>query len=939
MLETRNLKKVYTPKKGVPVLALAGVSLKFPERGMVFLLGKSGSGKSTLLNLLGGLDKYDEGEIIIKGVSSRDFSQERFDSYRNTYVGFIFQDYNILEEFTVGANIALALELQGKKATDEELNRILEEVDLVGYGNRKPNELSGGQLQRVAIARALVKNPEIIMADEPTGALDSATGKQVFDTLKKLSAEKLVIIVSHDREYAEFYADRIIELADGRVISDVEHTPEADGEKDSLAFDGNTITVPMGYHLTEEDRAEINAYIDRIKSGTRLHFSGLTKKFHDTDVSKIPAQDPSKFALIKSRLPLRSAFRIGSSGLKHKKFRLFMTILLSVVAFTLFALADTFGAYDHINACTTSIEDSNISYLSLAKSKKITYSDGDYYWRSYGYKLDDNDLEEIRQGTGRTVIGVYIPTGVYGISFANYVSDDITLYSSGSRNIYSKSFAGFAEVTERALSEIGYNLTAGRLPDGGKNEIALTQYDAETFIHGGFYTGETKQDKDGFDVPVYDKISKSSDLLGRKLRLNGTEYEIVGIIDTGFDLSRYERLTEDDSRDTNADSLVKYVLMEELNYAQNYSFHNLVLVGEGAVAGMIESERPELLLDGVYIRLSSWDYTSDVTASEYIDVDPSYIGKLSDIKDDIVWAGGTPRDKLGDGEIIVTRDALMRFKLIENDMYGSSYEGQNVTSDDYALIFNSEYFGRMWKSGHDDELSSFRVVGIIEGNTDEVPDSEEDGYDYDDWGFRAIYVADSFYEDAADGISGSYTYAVGAMPTSRGDIEKIVRYSYREDTDIRYSLQNPVTYELDMVNEVLIVLARVFLWIGVGFAIFASIMLANFIGTSIAYKKQEIGILRAIGSRSSDVFFIFFSEAFIIAAINFVIASAATFAISAFINYYIRQELGILVTVLYFGLRQIGLVLLISVGVAALSCFLPVKKIASKRPIDAIRGR
>ena len=169
MLEVKNLTKIYRPKKGVPVVALDKVNLKFPEKGMVFLLGKSGSGKSTLLNLLGGLDKYDNGEIIIKGVSSKKFKQQHFDSYRNTYVGFIFQEYNILEDFTVGANIALAIELQGRKATDEELNNILKEVDLEGYGARRPNELSGGQKQRVAIARALVKNPKIIMADEPSG--------------------------------------------------------------------------------------------------------------------------------------------------------------------------------------------------------------------------------------------------------------------------------------------------------------------------------------------------------------------------------------------------------------------------------------------------------------------------------------------------------------------------------------------------------------------------------------------------------------------------------------------------------------------------------------------------------------------------------------------------------------------------------------------------
>ncbi|MBP3599587.1 MAG: ABC transporter ATP-binding protein, partial [Clostridia bacterium] len=311
MLETKDLIKIYKPKKGVPVTALDKVSLKFPEKGMVFLLGKSGSGKSTLLNVLGGLDKYDGGEIIIKGVSSKAFRQKHFDSYRNTYVGFIFQEYNVLDDFTVGANIALAIELQNRKANDSEINKILAEVDLEGYGNRKPNELSGGQKQRVAIARALVKNPQIIMADEPTGALDSNTGKQIFDTLKKLSKNKLVIVVSHDREFAESYADRIIELSDGRVISDVEYDENyTEKANDSLSFNGNIIEVPEAYQITEADRNAINDYIKSLNNKTSIKInSSSNNKFKKTDESKIGFNDSSPFKLIKSKLPLKNAFK------------------------------------------------------------------------------------------------------------------------------------------------------------------------------------------------------------------------------------------------------------------------------------------------------------------------------------------------------------------------------------------------------------------------------------------------------------------------------------------------------------------------------------------------------------------------------------------------------------------------------------------------------
>ncbi len=243
MFEAKNLKKIYPVKKGEDVLALKGVSITFPERGMVFILGKSGSGKSTLLHLLGGLDKPTEGEIVLDGKSSKDFRDHDWDEYRNRDVGFVFQEYNLLPEFTVRDNIAIALELQKKKPDKETVERILGRVELQGVSGRKPGELSGGQRQRVAIARALVKEPKIIFADEPTGALDAATGESVLQLLKSLSAEKLVIVVSHDREFAEKFGDRVIEIADGTIVSDSAQTPSEGGSAED---------VPSGLEESEE---------------------------------------------------------------------------------------------------------------------------------------------------------------------------------------------------------------------------------------------------------------------------------------------------------------------------------------------------------------------------------------------------------------------------------------------------------------------------------------------------------------------------------------------------------------------------------------------------------------------------------------------------------------------------------------------------------------
>ena len=220
MFSAIDICKTYRPRGGVPVEALRGVTLRFGERGMVFILGKSGSGKSTLLHILGGLDDADAGYLEIDGKTTQAFSRKDFDDYRNEYVGFVFQEYNLLPTFTVRENLSIALELQGKSALEEQIAAALAKVGLAGMEKRKPTELSGGQRQRVAIARAMIKEPEMILADEPTGALDEETGQSVLKLLKQLSEEKLVIVVSHDRDFAERFGDRIIELAEGAVVRD-----------------------------------------------------------------------------------------------------------------------------------------------------------------------------------------------------------------------------------------------------------------------------------------------------------------------------------------------------------------------------------------------------------------------------------------------------------------------------------------------------------------------------------------------------------------------------------------------------------------------------------------------------------------------------------------------------------------------------------------------
>lgn len=221
MLELKNIKKSYKTGSFVQK-ALDNVSLQFRRNEFVSILGPSGSGKTTLLNIIGGLDHYDSGDLIINNKSTKNYKENDWNAYRNNCIGFIFQNYNLINHITILENVEMGMTLSGV-STKEKRRRAeeaLEKVGLIEHAHKKPNQLSGGQMQRVAIARALANNPDIILADEPTGALDTKTSKQIMDLIKEISKDKLVIMVTHNKELAEKYSTRIVELKDGQLLKD-----------------------------------------------------------------------------------------------------------------------------------------------------------------------------------------------------------------------------------------------------------------------------------------------------------------------------------------------------------------------------------------------------------------------------------------------------------------------------------------------------------------------------------------------------------------------------------------------------------------------------------------------------------------------------------------------------------------------------------------------
>ncbi|MBR1624698.1 MAG: ABC transporter ATP-binding protein/permease [Clostridia bacterium] len=934
MLEAKHLVKEYRPKKGNPVKAVNDISIKFPEKGMVFILGKSGSGKSTLLNLLGGLDTYDSGEIIIKGKSSKDFKQSEFDSYRNTYLGFIFQEYNILNDFNVAQNIALALQLQGIKATNEKINEILKEVDLEGYGGRKTSELSGGQKQRVAIARALVKNPEIIMADEPTGALDSKTGLQVFDTLKKLSKEKLVITITHDRDFAELYGDRVIELKDGKIISDIEkYSAEAEKISDGVHItDNKIITVDKGYVLTESDLAVINKYLQEheaiisvdekvncdLKRFSRIGENGKKESLKETDESKIEYKE-EKFKLIKSRLPFKNKLKIGASGLKNKPVRLVFTILLSMVAFTMFGLTDTFASYNKITATEKTVFENNINAAVFTVNKNRENDDyGEKFMQTYSTKFSEDDIKELEEKTGKLFLSVE-ENDQFRMSY--YLKDR-------SPSAYYSAFdiSGILETEKSYFDELGFTFK-GKFPEK-YDETVITDVLFSLVKKYGYSYGD-------IDLSAAD-IRTEEDFLSKKpyFEVNTKKYYIMGIVDTKFDGSRFESLKNAE----NGFDIMNYILLSELQGNVEFGYHGLLYVKKGFM------ENNDLKKDR---RINVSFFNEKYNAYYY------RVNSEKNMNDDYekVYFGG---DKLGENQVMVSVEKIL---YLINDI--KQNRGQD-TSLGEEIIQNLFEYNAGTSEKTDEKMKAYirdTVKPYIEENKEKVTEmtfycdlNYEINYEYYNATIGGYFIKkdmESEYEvvlseekmkRVEEAEKDKYVFAIKKGVITKDDWKELIRFNYgKQNEEKSFSLRNGVITTLESVNDFIESTSKIFLYIGIGFAVFAALMLTNFISTSISYKRREIGILRAVGARGSDVYGIFAVESVIIALINFVLSSIATGVVTSVISASLKKEYNLSISVLNFGIRQIALILAVAVVVALVASFIPTFNISRKRPVDAIK--
>ena len=339
MIKVQDLTKIYKSKNRTNCIALDHVSFTLPDNGMVFVLGKSGSGKSTLLNLLGGLDGFEFGEIFFENERLSKFTKYDFYDYRCRHIGFVFQDFHLLEELTVEENIALVLDLESAEHGDLIVNA-LKKVGLEEYASRYPRELSGGQKQRVAMARAIVKNPEVILCDEPTGNLDADNSRQILNLLKEFSKTKLVIIVSHNIPDAETYADRILELRDGQIIRD-----EVRRDGYANAFDINeegTLTLPYNKTLSGK---QIDEMVEGIRSGEVKKVVQNDDGFHKIDSKNMELRG-RPYARRNAGMSLKKTLFLTKTMMRGKYMRFLVAAITATLIVSCFAVFQSFLNYN-----------------------------------------------------------------------------------------------------------------------------------------------------------------------------------------------------------------------------------------------------------------------------------------------------------------------------------------------------------------------------------------------------------------------------------------------------------------------------------------------------------------------------------------------------------------------------------------------------------------
>jgi len=918
MLQLKNIVKSYTVGELTQV-ALKGISLNFRENEFVSILGQSGSGKTTMLNIIGGLDRYDSGDLVINGVSTKKYRDVDWDAYRNTSIGFVFQSYNLIPHQNVLSNVEMALTLSGvsRKERRKRAVEVLNKVGLQDHIHKKPNQLSGGQMQRVAIARALINNPDILLADEPTGALDTETSIQIMNLLKQIAEEKLVIMVTHNPELAEAYSTRIVNLKDGQITSDTNpfDVPEGSVEEKltknqkrvsmsfwtSLGLSFANLRTKIGRTILTSFAGSIGiigiALILALSTGMNQYITRVQKETMTSYPITISSQTIDATSIMQLRTQM-----MGLSSQKETK-----------------------EEDDKVHTDYQSLKQSDAVANNLIQNNLAEFK-----------KYLDNPASEIHQYVGENGI-IYS----YNVNFDVYAqnpnqqlintnieldggngnSNRPRMFNFANIGINNESAKNFSEMVAgtngQPISSVvtdSYDMVAGYWPTG-YNEVVMVLNEnnsipVQSMYQLGFITKEqytsaknqlaNKQDGEDFTLSYEDMLQKTFYLVpssenyvknenGSYSQIKNPEYDTDGLMNKSIPLKVTGIIRpKEDAKNATINTVVAYT-----NLLTNYVIDR---ANESAIV-QAQKNTPEInVLNGVRFNATT-DEEKIQDTKEYL-LNLSEDEKVNMYQLILYYDGKSQNQEINEDSNSFDMNALS--KLSMNPQSGISgmlenYLNDNPNTTTLLAIYNDYIGGKSLEKN----LASFGAVSY------ESPSS------------ISIY-ADSFEnKDAIGKAIENYNNTVG------------------EDSKISYTdyvalMTSSLTTIINGISYVLIAFVAVSLFV-------SSIMIGIITYISVMERTKEIGILRALGASKKNISQLFNAETFIIGIFSGIIGIGITLLLLIPINNVIQTVSKIEDLSAVLPLESAGVLILISIIITVIGGLIPSRSAAKKDPVEALR--
>lgn len=892
MLKLENITKDYVlkniegRKSGTQTTqALKGVSVEFRESEFVAILGPSGCGKTTLLNIIGGLDRYTSGDLFINNVSTKTFKDRDWDTYRNHSVGFVFQSYNLIEHQSILSNVSLALTMSGLDKAECKARALaaLEKVGLAGQEHKKPNQLSGGQMQRVAIARAIVNNPDIILADEPTGALDSDTSIQIMDILKELSKENLIIMVTHNPELAAQYATRIVKLSDGLITGD-----------------SNPYTAPEYVAKNEDSEFLADNADENVSEAEKQRRLRLFKRKKQKE--KCAKERERRKKEERSSMKYESALKLSASNLVAKRGRTILTSVagsVGIIGITLvLALSSGFGAYTDKIA-----EDALSSYpLTITQTSFDMMSVASLLFNSAGGTTVE-DLEEHKDDT------VYVSKFL-----GNLLENMDNLFSTNDTAAFKK------------YLDANWDDKLGFV----KYSYGTEMYIYSDYSMAGDNYSTQKENGDYFLInPFIDRVLTSISGLG----LTFDETMMNNVLSFANSITAWDELVDNQ---TLLDS--QYELLGSSRWPQNENEVILVVDGNNSIIDYmlftIGLKAPGDVFSAISPNSGFADTTYDIDS--LLGVTYKVLPRCDYIvkQDDGTWIDYAATNS--SGQLIHSDNSpevkeLINSKARELSVVGVVRPTENTTAGaiNGVAAYTSALTDSLIENAAQNEFVQAQIASWDSHNTQNLITGMSMSADqYKDW-LSKLGLADL---DCPETI---YLYA-SSFEAKDGIIALIDKYNEQEDVDdIMYSdslglLMSTMTTILNSITYILIGFSAISL-------IVSSIMIAIVIYTSVLERTKEIGVLRSLGARKKDIARVFNSEAIMIGFISGAIGVLFTFIMQYPVSAILKNMIGIgnLMSLVWW---HAILMIVLSMFLSMIAGIIPAQLAANKDPVTALRS-